>query len=93
MKKVTLALLSASLLAGALFAEGNTHAGNHMHNGKMMNHSTSQNMTDGQMEKMKEFHKECLSKLNSNSPKTLSNLSAVQKQHLELLHEDIDRGG
>ncbi|MFA6789406.1 MAG: hypothetical protein WC149_07320 [Arcobacteraceae bacterium] len=40
MRKVTLALIVAGVLAGALYANSN-HMGNHMHDGKMMNHSTA----------------------------------------------------
>ncbi len=43
MKKVTLTLLGTGLLAGTLYASGD-HMGNHIHEGKMMNHETSTQM-------------------------------------------------
>ncbi len=33
MKKIVTSILGASLLAGALYAAGNTHMGDHMHEG------------------------------------------------------------
>lgn len=80
MKKVSITLVVASLLAGALYANGN-HMGDHMHNGKMMNHANANDMTD-----MKKMHQECLAQLKNNTPK--SNISKVQQEQLNLLSTD-----
>lgn len=68
MKKLTMSILGISLLSGALLAHGgnsenmmkdkkqeknSNHMGDHMHNGKMMNHGNSDGMTDKQIHKMK----------------------------------------
>ncbi len=83
MKKVTITLLGASLLAGALYANNN------MHEGKMMMHSNSSKMTGEQMEQMKKFHQECLMNLNKESSIDKS-LSSAQKQHMQFLNQSID---
>lgn len=48
MKKIIVTLCGASLLAGALYANGD-HMGDHMHNGVMTNHSNPNGMTNAQM--------------------------------------------
>lgn len=67
MKKISTILLGLSLLtSGVLYAHGNTivneqtnemsqannHMGNHMHNGKMTNHTNANGMTDKEMKEM-----------------------------------------
>lgn len=72
MKKVSITLLTASLLTGALYANSN-----------QMNHSNNHNMTTAQMQK---FHQECLAQLKNNTTK--SNISKIQQEQLDLLSTD-----
>jgi hypothetical protein len=92
MKKITLTLIGASLLAGALYASGD-HMGDHLHEGKIMNHTNSNGMPDQQIEKMKKYHEACLNKLNSESKTFQQNISSIQQEHIKLFTQDIDYGG
>jgi len=67
MKKITTLALGLSLFASsALMAHSNipTHTGNHMHEGKMSNHSNPNGMTDTQMKKMNESKKNGMKKMD-----------------------------
>jgi len=80
MKKLTVSLLGASLLAGALFANSD-HMGNHMHEGKMMNHSNMSGMTDKQMAKMMDTCKQAFLKSQKED------VSSVQSKKLQQLNK------
>lgn len=67
MKKITTLVLGLSLFASsALIAHSDipTHTGNHMHEGKMANHSNPNGMTDTQMKKMNEAKKNGMKKMD-----------------------------
>ena len=69
MKKITTFVLGLSLFASsALMAHGDmpTHTGNHMHEGKMSNHSNPNGMTDAQMKKMNNAQKKGMKKMDMN---------------------------
>ncbi len=70
MKKITTMVLGLSLFASsALIAHSDipTHTGNHMHEGKMANHSNPNGMTDTQMKKMNEAKKNGMKKMDMNN--------------------------
>ena len=70
MKKITTLVSGLSLFVStALMAHGNipTHTGNHMHEGKMTNHSNPNGMTDVQMKKMNEAKKNGMKQINMNN--------------------------
>ena len=70
MKKITTIVLGLSLfVSSALMAHGNlpTHTGNHMHEGKMTNHSNPNGMTDIQMKKMNKAQKNGMKKMDMNN--------------------------
>jgi len=70
MKKITTLVLGLSLFASsALMAHSNipTHTGNHMHEGKMSNHSNPNGMTDAQMKKMNEAKKNGMKKMDMDN--------------------------
>jgi hypothetical protein len=83
MKKIVATLLGTSLLAGALFANGE-HMGDHMHNGVMTNHMNPNGMTNQQMERSQAFLKS----------KKVNNETTSQKQLklLEKLYRGSDGG-
>jgi hypothetical protein len=91
MKKIVTTLLGTSLLAGALFASGD-HMGDHMHEGKMMNHMNQNGEVSSKMkmidhEKMAKMHEECQAFMKSKQvDKKISNETTSQKQ-LKLLKE------
>lgn len=65
MQKLSIIVIGISLLAStSLFAHSKvvTHQGNHLHQGKMSNHSNPQGMTDCQMAIIKQAKQDGLSK-------------------------------
>jgi len=87
MKKIVTSILGASLLAGALYASGD-HMGNHMHEGKMMNHGNPNGMTNMNMSEMKKMHKECLALMSNTTTKVQKNMSSIQQKHLDIFTSD-----
>lgn len=81
MKKIVITLFGASLLAGALFAN-DSHMGDHMHEGKMMNHMNSNGMTTKEMSKM---HEECQKIMKDKVEAKTSN--STYNTHMRLLKE------
>jgi len=79
MKKITMLVLGISLFASsALMAHSDmpTHTGNHMHEGKMANHSNPNGMTDEQMKKMNESKKKDMNMKGMDMSKMKSNHSS-----------------
>ncbi len=83
MRKVTLALIIAGVFAGALYANSD-HTGNHMHEGKMMNHSTE----DGKPTQMAMMNPQECKKMHSKfHEETKTEQSSVQDPRMKLLDE------
>ncbi|MGD9553565.1 MAG: hypothetical protein AB7D96_08295 [Arcobacteraceae bacterium] len=84
MRKVTLALITAGVLAGALYANSN-HMGDHMHDGKMMNHSTVEGKSTQAMAMMNP--QECKKMHSKFHQETKTEQSSVQDPRMKLLDE------
>jgi len=98
-KKLTIIYVGLSLaIATSLFASGNhkhnetetgsinNHMGDHMHNGKMMNHSNPNGMTNEQMKKMhqnnhKGDHMHNGKMMNHSNPNGMTNEQMKNMKH------------
>ena len=80
MRKVTLALIIAGVFAGALYANSD-HTGNHMHDGKMMNHSTVDGKPTQVMPMMNS--KECKKTHSKFHEETKTEQSSVQDSRMK----------
>ena len=93
MKKLSTVLLGLGLLvSSALYAaEANkstaqqaTHMGDHMHNGKMMNHMNMNGMTD---EEMKKMHDKMNGMNDEEMKKNHEKLDSMTTEEMKKLHQ------
>ncbi|MFA7084597.1 MAG: hypothetical protein WC141_08695 [Arcobacteraceae bacterium] len=93
MRKVTLALIVAGVFTGALYANSN-HMGNHMHDGKMMNHSTVDGKSTQTMAMMSpELCQKMHSEFNQNTEATQSSLQDPRMKLIDELYGSEEFSG
>lgn len=91
MKKLSTVLLGLGLfVSSALYAaETNkqaTHMGDHMHEGKMMNHMNMNGMTD---EEMKKMHDKMNGLNDEEMKKTHEKMDSMTTEEMKKMHEDM----
>ena len=91
MKKLSTVLLGLGLfINGALYAaEANkqaTHMGDHMHEGKMMNHMNMNGMSD---EEMKKMHDKMNGMNEEEMKKTHEKMDSMTNEEMKKMHQDM----